>query len=53
MNFRQKFNFPKIAYNSGETLLVMREQMILSKNIFSTKFEIVQNFHYFCKVRAG
>ena len=26
--------------------------MILSKNIFSAKLEIVQNFHYFCKVRA-
>ena len=28
------------------------EQIILSKNIFLAHFMIVQNFHYFCKVRA-
>ena len=28
------------------------EQIILPKNIFLAHFKIVQNFHYFCKVRA-
>ena len=28
------------------------EQIILHKNIFLAQFKIVQNFHYFCKVRA-
>ena len=28
------------------------EQTIYPKNIFFTQFEIVLNFHYFCKVRA-
>ena len=28
------------------------EQIILPKNIFLAQFKIVQNFHYFCKVRA-
>ena len=28
------------------------EQIILKKNIFLAQFKIVQNFHYFCKVRA-
>ena len=28
------------------------EQIILPKNIFLPQFRIVQNFHYFCKVRA-
>ena len=28
------------------------EEIILPKNIFLAKFKIVQNFHYFCKVRA-
>ena len=28
------------------------EQIILQKNIFLAQFKIVQNFHYFCKVRA-
>ena len=27
------------------------EQIILKKNIFLAQFRIVQNFHYFCKVR--
>ena len=29
-----------------------KEQTILSKNIFLAQFEIVLNFHYFCKARA-
>ena len=29
-----------------------QEHIILPKNIFLALFEIVQNFHYFCKVRA-
>ena len=29
-----------------------QEQIILPKNISLALFEIVQNFHYFCKVRA-
>ena len=28
------------------------EQIILPKNIFLAHFKIVQNFHYFCEVRA-
>ena len=28
------------------------EQIIMLKNIFIAQFKIVQNFHYFCKVRA-
>ena len=28
------------------------EQIIMPKNIFLAHFKIVQNFHYFCKVRA-
>ena len=28
------------------------EQIILPKNIFLAHFKILQNFHYFCKVRA-
>ena len=28
------------------------EQIILCKNIYLAHFKIVQNFHYFCKVRA-
>ena len=28
------------------------EQIILPKNAFLAHFKIVQNFHYFCKVRA-
>ena len=30
-----------------------QEQIILAKNISLALFEIVQNFHYFCKVRAS
>ena len=29
-----------------------QEQIILPKNNFQALFEIIQNFHYFCKVRA-
>ena len=28
------------------------EQIILTKNIILAQFDIKQNFHYFCKVRA-
>ena len=31
-NFRQKINFPKIASNCGETLLLMRGTYNLAKN---------------------
>ena len=31
---------------------MMRRTNNLSKNIFFTQFEIVLNFHYFCKGRA-
>ena len=30
----------------------MIEEIILPKDIFLAEFKIVQNFHYFCKVRA-
>ena len=30
----------------------MNEQIILCKNIYLAHFKIVQNIHYFCKVRA-
>ena len=30
----------------------MRETNNLNKNTFLAKFKVVQNFHYFCKVRA-
>ena len=30
-----------------------QEQIILPKNISLALFEIIQNFHYFCKVRAS
>ena len=51
-NYRQKFNFPKFALNCGETLLLMIGTNKYAKNIFLAQFKIVQNFHYFCKVRA-
>ena len=46
LNFRQKFKFPKIALNCGETLLLMRGTKNLSKKYFlhkigdSTKFSL-------------
>ena len=51
-NFHQKFNFPKIAYNCGETLLLMNGTNNFAKKYFLAHLKIVQNFHYFCKVRA-
>ena len=44
--------FSKIAYNCGETLLLMNGANNFAKNIFLAHFKIVQNFHYFCKGRA-
>ena len=52
----QKFNFPKTALKIVETLLLMSgtnnfaEKYFLST--FKVHFEIVQNFHHFCKVRG-
>ena len=40
---------PKIVEN---TSFNEQEQIIMPKNIFLAHFKIVQNFHYFCKVRA-
>ena len=50
--FRQKFKFPKIAKIVEKHFFWWKEQLILPKNIFLAQFEIVLNFHYFCKVRA-
>ena len=44
--------FQKIAFNYVETLLLMRGTNNLNKNYFLAQFKIVQNFYYFCKVRA-
>ena len=37
-NFRQKFKFPKIAYNCGETLLLMNGTNNFAKNYFPSTF---------------
>ena len=51
-NFRQKINFPKIASNYGETLLLMRGTCRLAKNFFLSTIQDSTKFHYFCKGRA-
>ena len=44
---------PKIVLKTVEKhFFWWKEQIILPKNIFLAQFEIVLNFHYFCKVRA-
>ena len=42
-------NMPK---NVEKHFLWWLEQIISPKNTFLAQFKIVQNFHYFCKVRA-
>ena len=44
--------FQKLPKKFVETLLLLSEQRILPKNVFLAHFEIVQNFHHFCKVRG-
>ena len=39
---------PKIV---EKHLSLWKEQIFFPKNIFIAKFKIVQNIHYFCKVR--
>ena len=52
LNLPKKFNFPKMACNCGETLLLMKGINNLAKNIFLAQFKLVPYFHYFNKVRA-
>ena len=52
LEFPSKIQFSKIVYNCGETLLLMNGINNLAKSIFLAQFDIVLNFHYFCKVRA-
>ena len=40
-NFHQKFNFPKIAYNCEETLLLMNGTNNFAKFFFLAHFKIV------------
>ena len=42
-SFHQKINFPKIASNWFETLLLMRGTCSLAKNYFLVQFKTVQN----------
>ena len=51
MNFRQNSIFQKNCLKLWRNTS-FDEQIILPKNIFLPQFRIVQNFHYFCKVRA-
>ena len=44
--------FPKLPKIVEEHFLRWQQQMILPKNISLALFEIVQNFQYYCKVRA-
>ena len=45
-------NFQKLPKIVEKHFFWWKEQIILPKNIFLTQFEMVLNFHYFCKVRA-
>ena len=45
-------NFQKLPKIVEKHFFWWKEQIILPKNIFLAQFEIVLNFHYFCKVRA-
>ena len=42
-------NLPKIV---EKHFFIWMEQINMQKNICLAQFKIVQNFHYFCKVRA-
>ena len=51
--FRSKIQFSKKLSKIVEKhFFWWVEQIILPKNIFLAQFKIVQNFHYFCKVRG-
>ena len=50
--FCQRFKFPKIVKIVEKHFFWWKEQLILPKNIFLAQFQIVLNFHYFCKVPA-
>ena len=45
-------NFQKLPKIVEKHFFWWKEQIILQKNIFLAQFEIVLNFHYFCKLRA-
>ena len=45
-------NFQKLPKVVEKHFFWWKEQIILPKNIFFTQFEIVLNFHYFCKLPA-
>ena len=45
-------NFQKVPKIVEKHFFWWKEQIILPKNIFLAQFEIVLNFHYFCKGRA-
>ena len=45
-------DFQKVPKIVEKHFFWWKEQIILPKNIFLAQFEIVLNFHYFCKVRA-
>ena len=45
-------NFKKLPKIVEKRFFWWKEQIILPKNIFLAQFEIVLNFHYFCKVSA-
>ena len=45
-------NFQKLPKVVEKHFFWWMEQIILPKNIFLAHFKIIQNFHYFCKVRA-
>ena len=45
-------NFQKMPKIVEKHFFWWMEQIILRKNIYLAHFKIVQNFHYFCKVRA-
>ena len=52
MNSVKSSNFQKVPKIVEKHFFWWKEQIILPKNIFLAQFEIVLNFHYFCKVRA-
>ena len=45
-------DFQKVPKIVEKHFFCWKEQIILPKNIFLAQFEIVLNFHFFCKVRA-
>ena len=52
MNSVKSSDFLKVPKIVEKHFFWWKEQIILPKNIFLAQFEIVLNFHYFCKVRA-